>query len=154
MEFRSIFPGHGGRIMVVASSLVSFKIESLVEQARELGEMVQEAAGAGRPLHSVEREVFESVLRIGHAATEMFLQAQGNGDLGPTCTTEAGQTLLRSDESVERPLKTIFGDHTIRAYVYTPGDSHEKIELRPIDVRLQLSDRLTSYLLEEFSQYF
>jgi hypothetical protein len=50
-------------------------------------------------------------------------------------------------------LQTVFGHHTLLAYVYSPGP-HEKIELRPVDARLQLSDRQTSYLLEEFSQYF
>jgi hypothetical protein len=64
-----------------------------------------------------------------------------------------GKTLVRIDEPVERPLQTVFGHHTIQAYVYAPGP-HEKIDLRPVDVRLQLSDRQASYLLEEFSQYF
>jgi hypothetical protein len=104
-------------------------------------------------LHTVERRIFDSVLKMGYAATEMFLQAQGNGDLGETCATATGKTLFRSDATAERPLQTVFGHHTIQAYVYAPG-AHEKIELRPVDARLQLSDRQTSYLLEEFSQYF
>jgi hypothetical protein len=139
--------------MVVASSFVSFKVKSPVELARELEGLVQQAAQEGWALHSVERQVFNRVLQMGYAATEMFLQAQGNGDLGETCTTGTGKTLFRSDEPVERPLQTVFGRHTIQAYVYAPG-AHEKIDLRPVDVRLQLSDRQTSYLLEEFSQYF
>src|SRR5665213_38905 len=92
-------------------------------------------------------------LKMGHAAAEMLIQGQGDGNLGETCTTKMGQVLFRSDEPVERPLQTVFGRHTIRAYVYAPG-AHEKIDLRPVDARLQLSDRQTSYLLEEFSQYF
>jgi hypothetical protein len=139
--------------MVVASSFVSFKAKSPVELARELERLVQQAAHEGWALHAVERQIFNRVLQMGYAATEMFLQAQGNGDLGETCTTQMGKTLVRSDEPVERPLQTVFGHHTIQAYVYAPGP-HEKIELRPVDVRLQLSDRQASYLLEEFSQYF
>ncbi len=139
--------------MVVASSFVSFKLNSPVELARQLEELVQQAVQEGHPLHEVERQVFDMVLKMGHAATEMFLQGQGDGNLGETCTTKMGITLFRSDEPAERPLQTVFGHHTIRAYVYAPG-AHEKIELRPVDARLQLSDRQTSYLLEEFSQYF
>ena len=139
--------------MVVASSTVPFKADSPVELARELEDLVKRAADEGCALHVVERRVFDRVLKMGHAATEMFLRLQGDGDLGETCTTETGKTLVRSDEAVERPLQTVFGRHTIRAYVYAPG-VHEKIDLRPVDARLQLSDRKTSYLLEEFSQYF
>jgi hypothetical protein len=139
--------------MVVASSFVPFKVNSPVELARRLEELVEQAAQDGCPLHEVERQVFDMVLKMGHSATEMFVQAQGDGDLGETCTTKTGQTLFRSDEPVERPLQTVFGHHTIRAYVYAPG-AREKIDLRPVDARLQLSDRQTSYLLEEFSQYF
>jgi len=139
--------------MVVASSFVPFKVNSPAELARQLEELVQWAAQEGCPLHKVERQVFDMVLKMGHAATEMFVQAQGDGDLGETCPTKTGQTLFRSDEPVVRVLQTVFGHHTIRAYVYAPG-AHEKIALRPVDARLQLSDRQTSYLLEEFSQYF
>src|SRR6266540_5181868 len=139
--------------MVVASSGVAFKVKSPVELARQLEQLVREASASGCPLHAVERQIFDGVLKIGYAATEMFLQAQGNGDLGETCVTATGKTLCRSDAPVERPLQTVFGHHTIQAYVYAPG-AHEKIDLRPVDARLQLSDRQASYLLEEFSQYF
>lgn len=139
--------------MVVASSFVPFKVDSPVELARQLESLVQQAVGEGTALHVVERQIFDTVLKIGHAATEMFLQAQGDGDLGGSCTTKTGETLFRSDDPVERPLQTVFGQHTIRAYVYAAG-AHEKIALRPVDARLQLSDHRVSYLFEEFSQYF
>jgi hypothetical protein len=90
---------------------------------------------------------------MGYVATEQFLRGQGDGDLGPMVTTEEGQTLHRSEEPVSRPLRTIFGLHTIEAYVYSLG-SHEKIQLRPVDTRLQLGPGRASYLFEEFSQYF
>jgi hypothetical protein len=142
--------------MTVASSQVPFKAEapnSPIALARGLEAYVQQAAREGLALHGVERQIFDTVLKIGHAATEMFLKGQGDGDLGETCTTAQGQTLFRSDEPAERPLQTVFGRHVIEAYVYAPG-GHEKIALRPIDARLQLSERSASYLLEEFSQYF
>jgi hypothetical protein len=50
-------------------------------------------------------------------------------------------------------LRTVFGEHTIRAYVYASG-AHEAIALRPVDARLSLPPGRCSYFFEEFSQYF
>lgn len=50
-------------------------------------------------------------------------------------------------------MRTIFGEHTFRAYVYSRG-ANRKIELRPVDARLNLPDGKASYLLQEFSQLF
>lgn len=50
-------------------------------------------------------------------------------------------------------MRTIFGEHSFRAYVYSPG-SKRKIELRPIDARLNLPEGKASYLLREFRQLF
>ena len=49
--------------------------------------------------------------------------------------------------------RTVFGEHTIRAYMYAAG-AHQVIGLRPIDARLSLPPGCCSYFLEEFSQYF
>jgi hypothetical protein len=61
--------------------------------------------------------------------------------------------LYRSDTLLTRPLRTIFGEHAFEAYVYAQG-SKRKIELRPIDARLNLPEGKASYLLQEFSQLF
>jgi hypothetical protein len=126
---------------------------SLSDLAGQLEQYVQSAAANALPLHEVERNVFDAVLSLGKAATEQFLRSQGDGDLGPTVTTPEGQTLHRSEAPTARPLRTIFGLHTIQAYVYASGP-HEKIQLRPVDARLQLGPQQASYLFEEFSQYF
>ena len=66
-------------------------------------------------------------------------------------TAEGADLLARSKSGAQ--TMTVFGLHTLRAYVYASG-AHEKIALRPIEARLQLSPARASYLLEEFSQYF
>src|SRR5208337_3995705 len=104
-------------------------------------------------LYEVEKNTFECALRIGHAAIEQLLILQGDGDLGESVVTGDGRRLERSGEPAERALRTVFGEHTIRAYVYAAG-SHEAIELRPVDARLSLSAGCPSYFFEEFSQYF
>jgi hypothetical protein len=90
---------------------------------------------------------------MGHNAVDWFLKAQGDGDFGERVTTAEGTVLQRSETPVVRSLRTIFGEHSFQAYVYAPG-SKQKIELRPIDARLNLPEGKASYLLQEFSQLF
>ena len=141
--------------MMVASSIGSGKVESLAKLAGDLEAFVRRAASDGSSLDDLERGVLSRILTIGFAAVEMFLQTQGTGDLGAEVVT-AEATLSRSDEPLERPLRTIFGEHCFRSYVYSRrGTSAKgKIELRPIDARLNLPEGKCSYLLQEFSQMF
>lgn len=90
---------------------------------------------------------------MGQTAVTLFLHAQGDGDLGPRVTTAQGDTLQRSATVQPRALRTIFGEHLFQAYVYARGPKR-KIELRPIDARLNLPAGNASYLLQEFSQMF
>jgi hypothetical protein len=121
--------------------------------ADSLCEFVHEAAQSGRSLYDSEKAVLQQILLIGHKAMDALLQFQGTGDLGVSVTTEEGRTLKRSETPHDRPLRTIFGQHLFQQYVYSRG-ANRKIELRPIDARLSLSPRISSYLLEEFSQLF
>ena len=126
---------------------------NLVEMAQQLQQFVDQAARQGMTLHETEKGVLAMVLKMGGVAIDALLQMQGDGDLGETVQTEDGQTLVRSEEPVRRPLRTVFGEHCFSAYVYSPG-LKKKIALRPIDARLNLPEGKGSYLWEEFSQYF
>jgi hypothetical protein len=139
--------------MIVASSVNPGKADSLVQLAEDLSGFVRQAVRQGATLDDLERGVFERVLEMGHAAVDLFLQAQGDGDLGGRVATAEGTVLQRSDAPRTRPLRTIFGAHSFQAYVYAQG-SKQKIELRPIDARLNLPEGKASYLLQEFSQLF
>lgn len=139
--------------MKVAHSLPANKTEKLVDLAIELQEFVDQAAADGESLYETEKRILAKVLKMGHRAIDRLLQRQGDGDLGPTVQTAAGVELQRSESPVERPLRTVFGEHAFQAYVYASGPK-QKIVLRPIDARLNLPAGKYSYLLEEFSQYF
>ncbi len=139
--------------MSMAHSHKEIKGKSLVELAEQLEASIREAAQAGKSLYEVEKDTFGRMLQIGYAAIEQLLVLQGDGDLGESVITADGSRLKRSEEPVDRPLRTVFGEHTIRAYVYAAG-SHETIELRAVDVRLSLPSGRCSYFFEEFSQYF
>jgi hypothetical protein len=139
--------------MIVASSRELGKADSLVKLAEDLAGVVRQAVQDGASLDDLERGAFRYALEIGHAAVKMFLDAQGNGDLGDSVTTAEGTVLYRSDTPMTRPLRTIFGEHSFTAYVYAQG-SKQKIALRPIDARINLPQGKASYLLQEFSQLF
>jgi hypothetical protein len=139
--------------MIVACSSQVGKAESLVKLAEDLAGFVRQAVHEGASLDHLERGALQRVLDMGHAAVDMFLEAQGNGDLGDSVVTAEGSVLYRSDTIMPRPLRTIFGEHSFDAFVYAQG-SKRRIELRPIDARLNLPEGKASYLLQEFSQLF
>ena len=139
--------------MSMADSRKEIKGKSLVELAEQLEASIRDAAREGKPLYEVEKNTFERALQIGYAAIEQLLLLQGDGDLGESVATADGRRLERSEGPAERPLRTVFGEHTIRAYVYAAG-AHQAIELRPVDARLSLPPGRCSYFLEELSQYF
>ncbi len=127
--------------------------ENLVDMALQLQQFTQQASADGDSLYETEKRILEMVLRMGHLATDRFLQLQGNGDLGPMVQTEDGVELQRSEFPAKRLLRTVFGEHEFWAFVYASGPK-QRIALRPIDTRLSLPAGKASYLLEEFSQYF
>jgi hypothetical protein len=139
--------------MIVASSLDLDKSDTLVKLAEDLAGFVCQAVREGASLDYLERGAFRRVLELGHAAVKLFLEAQGDGDLGDSVTTAEDTILYRSDTPMTRPVRTIFGEHSFEAYVYSQG-SKRKIELRPIDARINLPEGKASYLLQEFSQLF
>jgi hypothetical protein len=144
---------HGGRGMIVASSLDRGKTDILVKLASDLTAFVRKSVQEGASLDDMERGAFAFALDIGRSAVELFLKGQGDGDLGPEVSTEKGMVLQRSETVVDRPLRTIFGEHTVAGYVYSKG-AKTKIELRPIDARINLPEGKASYLLQEFTQLF
>lgn len=139
--------------MMLASPARQGKTDSLVYLAQDLARFVHQAVRDGTSLDDLERGTFQRLLAMGHTAVDLFLQAQGDGDLGPSLTTHDGTVLQRSAAPQPRALRTIFGEHSLRAYVYSRGPKRS-IELRPIDARLHLPAAKASYLLQEFSQLF
>ena len=121
--------------------------------AHDLAAFVRRGVQEGSSLDDIERGTLSRVLALGAAAVGLFLEAQGDGDLGPCVEVAGGRTLYRSASAQERPVRTIFGEHAFAAYVYAAG-SKRPIELRPIDARLNLPPGKASYLLQEFSQLF
>ncbi len=124
-----------------------------IQLASGLETYVQSAAKDGTSLHDVEQTIHETVLQIGQAAMKLLIDLQPDGNLGPTVETADGVTLHRSEQPADRPLQTIFGHFEIPGFIYSRG-ANRKVELRPVDARLQLPEGYRSYLFEEFAQFF
>jgi hypothetical protein len=139
--------------MILSTSPGVGKSDILLDLAKDLTAFLRRGVRDGLSFDEVERGIFGKVLDMGFAAANLFLEAQGDGDLGASVETAEGTILYRSESAVPRPLRTIFGVHCFAAYVYSPG-SKQKIELKPIDARLHLPEGKASYLLQEFSQLF
>jgi hypothetical protein len=139
--------------MIVASSLELGKTDTLVNMADDLAIFVRQAVHEGCELDEVERGVFARLLEMGRIAVDLFLEGQGDGDLGTSISGEDDVVLHRSATLQDRPLRTIFGEHVLRSYVYSQGRK-KKIALRPIDARINLPEGKASYLVQEFSQLF
>lgn len=139
--------------MMIADKIRSGKYARIAEAAEELERFALDAAREGRSLHDVEKTSHEALLAMGSQLVDSFLRLQGDGNLGPTVETQDGGVLYRSEEPQPRRIRTIFGDHVFSSYTYARG-AKKKIELRPLDARMNLPEGEFSYLLEEFSQYF
>ena len=81
------------------------KGEILVNLANHLTGKIDQAVRNGTALYDFERNVLQDVLSIGRAAVNLFLENQGDGDLGETVSTAEGRLLYRSDEPHERELR-------------------------------------------------
>lgn len=112
---------------------------------------VHQAAHAGQPIHEVEREIWQQVLRLGHHCLAQFLARQGNGDQGATLAAPEGGTWQRLEHLHARPYVSIFGAFTLSRVVYGSREG-QKIDFVPLDHRLQLPESPFSYVLQDWDQ--
>jgi hypothetical protein len=116
--FESMALWQGGQVMSMAGVQGRSKVDALVGMCEGLGEFVEQAVRDGTPLREFEREILDRLLKTGHAATEQSLALQGNGDRGEAIVDAEGRPLSRSHEPQARPLRAIFDQHQLEAYVY------------------------------------
>jgi len=133
-------------------SVVGNTTHEIRDQLEQLLQYVDRAAQDAVELYHVERRVLDEVLKVGHKCVEVFIGLQGKGDLGES-VTHGDRTLYRSELPHSRSLRTVFGEHEFEQFVYSRG-ANRPIELKALDARMGLSDRVHSYLMEEFSQMF
>jgi hypothetical protein len=127
------------------------KSEKLQQELDELQEYIRTSAREGRAIHDFERGVWERMLRMGRESVGLFLHLHGDGDVGETVSLPNGQEYQRLEELHQRRYVSIFGEFQLRRVVYGSGEK-QKIEFAPLDNRLQLPERVFSYVLQDWDQ--
>jgi hypothetical protein len=136
--------------MIVTQEQAFLKAE---KQLQELVASVRQAADQSLRIDQVERSVMQQLLQMGFSLLSAFVAGHGDGDAGETITTPDGETVRRLDEPHERRYVSIFGELTIRRFVYGSREG-QKIAAAPLDARLGLPADDFSYVLEDWVQRF
>lgn len=123
------------------------------KQLQALMASVEQAAEQGQRIDQVERNVMEQLLQVGHSLLIAFVARHGDGNVGPTTATLDGETARRLPEPHERRYVSIFGELTIRRFVYGSREG-QKIAVAPLDQKLGLPTGEFSYVLEDWVQRF
>jgi hypothetical protein len=134
----------------MADDSTAGKAASLVCPCDELRAYVLQAVRDGLTFHDFEQGLFSRVLSLGRSATELFLQQQGTGDLGPSLDLPDGRRLRRLGQLHDRPLTGVFGSFTLWHICYGSREG-QKIDFVPLDNRLQLPSDKPSYLPQDFN---
>jgi hypothetical protein len=134
---------------MIAHHAEADKAHDLQPLVAELLDHVHQAARQGTPAHEVEKALWGKVLALGHQALGVFFRLQGTGDLGETVELPGGQTARRLEQTHQRAYRSVFGDFTLDRAVYGTR-AGQKIDLVPLDARLQLPASDYSYLLQQW----
>ena len=135
---------------MIAHSSTDRKSE-LVELVTKLDEYVNDASRHAKPIHEVEKGIWERLRAMGHEALGGFIASQGDGDLGETFAMPGGRVLKRLKCTHQRSYQSIFGEYTLDRMVYGSREG-QKIEFVPPDQRLQLPESEFSYVLQDWDQ--
>lgn len=129
------------------------KSEKLDQVHDDLKKAILNSVQDGLALHEVEKAIWEQVLKIGREALKLVLDLHGNGDRGEEVELPDGRVLQRLEKEHRRRYVSIFGEFTLFRVVYGSREG-QKIELVPLDNRLQLPESPFSYLLQDWDQSF
>jgi hypothetical protein len=125
--------------------------DQVLAQATELAEYVQAQAQQGSAAHEVEQGIWTRVLQLGLWSLGQFFAYAGDGDVGEQTVLPGGRTVRRLPELHGRLYHSVFGVLPIERAVYGTREE-QRIELVPLDARLQLPESKFSYLLQDWDQ--
>ncbi len=126
-------------------------MQGLMDKTRALGHFVESAAGDGTAVHKVEEDVWRQLLAIGRETMTLYFQLVGDGDMGAEVQLPNGRTVRRLAQPHPRPYQSIFGSFELHRVAYGTREG-QKIELVPLDQRVQLPESKFSYLLQDWDQ--
>jgi hypothetical protein len=120
----------------------------MYEQFQRIVTKLEKALEENAPIHNVEEELVEDVRTLGRSAVEAFIERQGDGDVGKT-VEHNGRTLKRLSDVVCDRYFSAFGPVWIEQYGYATRPT-QKIELKPLAVKLGLPESGYSYVLQRW----
>ena len=105
----------------------------------------------GTPVHRVEEDIWDVLLRAGREGMKAFFKGHGTGDLGSTLTLPNGVEVNRLETLHTRNYVSIFGKFELERTAYGTREG-QAIAFVPLDNRLQLPESDFSYLLQDWDQ--
>jgi hypothetical protein len=118
------------------------------EQFRAILAKLEKAIEEDAPIHAVEQGLVEDLRTLGRSAVDAFIERQGNGDVGETVEHQ-GHTIKRLPEVLRDRYFSVFGPVWIEQYGYATRRT-QKIELKPLAVKLALPESDYSYVLQRW----
>ncbi len=129
----------------------SIKEQEILDQAKILISTVKESYLNGTKIHEIEKNLFETVLKLGHQALGLLFELCGSGDVGSKVSLDDGREVKRLPTLHVKSYLSIFGPFEIDRTVYGSREG-QKIEYIPLDAHLQLPRSKFSYLLQDWDQ--
>lgn len=139
------------RLAENSSKIKSFETGLITEKLSEVFVMLEDSLDQEQRIDLFERDLLSRLLDLGREILELFVEKSGDGDLGETVSTPDQGTLRRSGEKQQRRYQSIFGDLTVKRYVYWKREK-QKAVVKPLDQKLALPKNDQSYVLEDWLQ--
>jgi hypothetical protein len=127
------------------------KTDPVQQQLDQLVAFVGTALHNHEPLHALERGIWVRLLQLGHQLLAQVFAQQGSGDVGNSVRLPDGRDVHRLPDLHERRYVSPFGEFRLRRAAYGSREG-QKIDLVPLDNRLQLPASPFSYVLQDWDQ--
>jgi hypothetical protein len=137
--------------MSIAEPLSVLKSELLQKIVPAVVQLLAAGLQDGTPVHQIEEELWDVLLRTGHEAMKAYFDSHGSGDLGPTLTLPSGEQVNRLAKRHGRDYVSVFGKFRLERTVYGRREG-QAIAFVPLDNRLQLPESDFSYVLQDWDQ--
>jgi hypothetical protein len=91
--------------MILSAAPAHDKADPFASLPPDLLDYARQAIQHGTSFDDFERRLLQRVFALAKTTTDFFLKNQGNGNLGPTVTTENNTILQRSEKPLRRRLQ-------------------------------------------------
>ena len=125
--------------------------EELMARFAETIDFVESCHEHRKPLHEIEKGIFDHLLGLGRSLLGLLFALYGNGDQGEHLKLDDGREVRRLEAPYKREYFSIFGVFELFRTAYGTREK-QKIEWVPLDAQLSLPESKFSYLLQEWDQ--